>query len=298
MASLKSIRLCHGDFGGSMATALAKLVLCADDYALTEGVSRGILELAEKSRISATSAMTNMPDWPRLAPALRPLAGRIGIGLHLNLTTAAPLGRMPGVAPGGTFPRLEDLLQRSFTGRLPAGEVRAEIERQLDAFEQAFGAPPAFVDGHQHVHVLTAVRPMLLRALKARGLQGRLWLRDPSDGVLPIIRREVSSHKALIVKALAIGFRRAARAAGFETNEGFSGYSPFELATKPERVFSQALVDLGPRPVVMAHPGYADERLSQLDSDVESRPHELAFLASPAFDGLLEERGVTLVPQP
>lgn len=281
-----------------MASGSRKLVLCADDYALTEGVSRGILELAELGRISATSAMTSRPDWPRLAPALRLFAGRIGVGLHLNLTTASPLGRMPIVAPAGTFPSLDEILRRAFTGRLPAAEVKAEIERQLDAFEQAMGAPPAFVDGHQHVHVLPVVRPLLLRALEARGLRGRLWLRDPSDGTLPIIRREVSAGKALVVKALAIGFRRAARAAGFDTNEGFSGYSPFDLATKPERVFAQALVDLGPRPVVMAHPGYADEPLGRLDGDVESRPHELAFLRSDAFERLLREQGVALAPEP
>jgi hypothetical protein len=275
-----------------------RLVLCADDYALTEGVSRGILELAERGCISATSVMANMPGWPRLAPALREAAGSIGIGLHLNLTTASPLGTLPGIAPAGAFPNLQDLLRRAATARLPAAEVRSEIERQLDAFEQAFGAPPGFVDGHQHVHVLPVIRTTLLQVLRERGLQGRVWLRDPSDGILPIIRREVSANKALVVKALAIGFRRAARAAGFDTNEGFSGYSPFELATRPERVFGQALIDLGPRPVVMAHPGYADETLRGLDSDVESRPHELAYLGSPAFQDLLQERGVVLSKSP
>jgi chitin disaccharide deacetylase len=139
---------------------------------------------------------------------------------------------------------------------------------------------------------------MLLQALSARGLQGRVWLRDPSDSVLAIIRREVSANKALIVKALSIGFRRAARAAGFDTNEGFSGYSPFELATTPDRVFQRAFLDLGPRPVVMAHPGYADETLRSLDPDVGSRPHELAYLASQAFQDLMQERGVVLSTGP
>jgi hypothetical protein len=189
-------------------------------------------------------------------------------------------------------------MRAAFTGRLNASEVKAEIERQLDAFEAAFGAPPDFVDGHQHVHVLPVIRPMLLQALGARRLKGRIWLRDPSDDVLPIIRREVSAQKALIVKALALGFRRAARAAGFDTNEGFSGYSPFDLATRPERVFGQALLDLGPRPLVMAHPGYADDTLRALDPDVESRPNELAYLKSDAFRELLQERGLALVPRP
>jgi hypothetical protein len=277
---------------------MRRVVLCADDYGLTEGVSRGILEVAEAGRISATSAMTNRPAWARMAPALRGLADRVAVGLHLNLTAAEPLGRMPIVAPGGTFPRLEDLLRRAYTGRLPGGEIRAEIDRQLDAFEEAFGAPPAFVDGHQHVHVLPVIRPALLQALAARGLAGRAWLRDPSDGVVPIVRREVSANKALLVKALAIGFRRAARAAGFDTNEGFSGFSPFDPAMPPERVFAQALVDLGPRPVVMAHPGYADADLAGVDPDVECRPLELASLKSEAFRRMLEERQVVLARHP
>ena len=273
---------------------LKRLVLCADDYALSEGVSRGILELAELGRISATSVMANMPEWPRHAPALRDVAGRLGVGLHLNFTTGSPIGAVPAIAPGGFLPSLQDLVRQSLTGRLPASEVRAEIERQVDAFEQAFGAPPAFVDGHQHVHVLPVIRPMLLEALAARGLRDRLWLRDPSDGILPIVRRGVSAHKALIVKALTTGFRGAARAAGFDTNEGFSGYSPFDPATPPERVFRQAFVDLGPRPVVMAHPGHAGGEPIEGGAEMETRPLEFAYLASDAFRDLLRERGLAL----
>ncbi|HEX2555819.1 MAG TPA: ChbG/HpnK family deacetylase [Microvirga sp.] len=275
-----------------------RVVLCADDFGLTEGVSRAILQLAETGRISATGAMTNRPDWPRLAPALRPLAGRIGVGLHLNLTTAAPLGAMPGLAPGGALPALGDLMKRALLGRLPVVEIRDEIERQLDAFEGAFGAPPAFVDGHQHVHVLPGIRAALLAALVARGLRGRVWLRDPGDRMSAILRRGVSARKALVVAAFASGFRRDARAGGFDTNEGFSGYSPFESATPPERVFGAALADLGARPVVMAHPGYGSADLRALDPVVESREHELAYLKSDAFADLLRERDLVLVPAP
>jgi predicted glycoside hydrolase/deacetylase ChbG (UPF0249 family) len=275
-----------------------RVVLCADDFGLTEGVSRGILELAEAGRISATGAMTNRPDWPRLAPALRPLAGRIGVGLHLNLTTAEPLGAMPGLAPGGSFPALGDLMGRALMGRLPVGEARGEIERQLDAFEGAFGAPPAFVDGHQHVHVLPGIRPALLAALAERGWQGKVWLRDPGDRVGAIVRRGVSVRKALLVAVLAQGFRRAAREAGFDTNEGFSGYSPFDAATPPGRIFRSAFLALGPRPVVMAHPGYGDEALRALDPVVESRAEELAYLKSDAFADLLRERDLVLAPAP
>ena len=36
------------------------IILCADDYALTEGVSRAIGELAAAQRLSATSVLVNV----------------------------------------------------------------------------------------------------------------------------------------------------------------------------------------------------------------------------------------------
>ena len=36
------------------------IILCADDYAMTEGVSRAIGELAAAQRLSATSVLVNL----------------------------------------------------------------------------------------------------------------------------------------------------------------------------------------------------------------------------------------------
>src|SRR6188472_654979 len=99
------------------------VVLCADDFGLSDGVSRGIVELAQMGRLSATGAMTNMPGWKRNAAELPPLKERIGIGLHLNLTTGVPLGQMPHVAPSGTFPALGEILGKALRGALPQEEV-------------------------------------------------------------------------------------------------------------------------------------------------------------------------------
>ena len=43
------------------------VILCADDFGLADGVSQGIVELAQMGRLSATGAMTNMPGWRRAA---------------------------------------------------------------------------------------------------------------------------------------------------------------------------------------------------------------------------------------
>jgi predicted glycoside hydrolase/deacetylase ChbG (UPF0249 family) len=275
-------------------SSLHRVVLCADDYGLTEGVSRGILKLAADGRLSATSAMTNMPVWPRLAPPLRELQDSVAVGLHLNLTTGQPLGSMPGLAPAGTFPTVGDLILRTFTGRVFSAEVRTEIDRQLDAFEASFATPPSFIDGHQHVHVLPVVRQALLGALGERGYPGSLWIRHPSDAVQAVLRRRVATRKAMVVKALATGFADAVCGAGFTTNQGFSGFSPLDRTVEPAEVFRRAFSMLGPRPVVMCHPGHVDDALAGLDTAVESRAEEFSYLASDAFVALLDERQVVL----
>ena len=145
---------------------------------------------------------------------------------------------------------------------------------------------------------LLLIRPALLSVLSQRGLSGEVWLRDPSDGIVPILHREVGANKALLVKGLAIGFRAAATAAGFMTNEGFSGFSPLDPKISGERVITRAFRSLGPRPVIMCHPGHVDPTLRGVDPVVESRPAELAYLASESFGLFLAERGFELVPRP
>jgi predicted glycoside hydrolase/deacetylase ChbG (UPF0249 family) len=271
------------------------VILCADDFGLADGVSRGIVELAEMGRLSATGAMTNMPGWRRAACDLKPLNGRIAVGLHLNLTTGAPLGSMPRLAPSGTFPTLGTLLPKALRRQLPVEEVAREIGRQLDAFLEVYGEPPAFVDGHQHVHVLPVIRPALIKVLTERGYAGRVWLRDPSDRMAAILRRPIGRRKALIVKSLTQGFAGFAQAAGFRTNEGFSGFAPLDLSVPAERIFKDAFSQLGSRPLVMCHPGHVDDELRALDPTVESRVEELNYLKSDAFHELLEERKLKLV---
>lgn len=271
------------------------LVLCADDYGQNPGVSRGIRQLAGRGRISATSCMANAPGWPEEAAALREMDGRIGIGLHLTLTWGGPLRPMVRLAPDGRLPPLGPLLRLSLSGRLAEAEIADEIARQLDAFAQAFGRLPDFVDGHQHVHVLPGIRGPLLAVLARAGLAGRLWLRDPSDTPAAILRRRVSAGKALFVSGLAAGFRGAARRAGFDTNAGFSGFSPFDPDRDPAPVMRQALVSPGPKPLVMCHPGLPDP---EPDEIAGARAREYGYLASDAFGELLRHAGLVLRPSP
>ncbi|HIJ63596.1 MAG TPA: ChbG/HpnK family deacetylase, partial [Rhodospirillaceae bacterium] len=144
-----------------------RLLICADDYAISPAVSAGIRELAQAGRLSATGVMSCMRHWPEEASSLRPLAERIAVGLHFTLTDQLPLGPMPVLAPAGRLPAIASVVTRGLFGALPAAEIAGELERQLDAFERHFGGPPDFIDGHQHVHLFPGVWPLVL------GLFGR-----------------------------------------------------------------------------------------------------------------------------
>ncbi len=266
--------------------------LCADDYAMTPGVSRGILEALEARALTATSAMTTSRNWPQAAAGLRPFADRADIGLHLNLTLGHPLGAMPTLAPGGTLPRIGAMIAEARRGSLPLVELSAEIGRQLDAFAASTGRPPDHVDGHQHVHVLAPIRRLLIEALDRRGWSP--WLRDSGDRPLRTLRRRSSPIKAIGVAVLAQGFAAASQRAGLATNDGFAGFSSFDVSTSYAAEFERYLEAPGSCHLVMCHPGYVDDALRRLDPVVESRERELRFLLSTGFRDLLRRRRATL----
>jgi chitin disaccharide deacetylase len=260
------------------------IILCADDYAMTEGISRAIGELAAARRLSATSVMTTSAHWPRMAPRLLVHRGHLSIGLHVNLTLGQPLGPMPRLAPQGTLPPLSSLTLWALGGVLDAAEIRAEVGRQLDRFEAALGFPPDHIDGHQHVHVLPGVRRAVLAEVVRRYKAHPPLLRDPSDRVKSILSRRASAAKALTVAALAIGFARSAHKRGLPTNDSFAGFSRFDERQPYAPELEQGLSAGRQRHLVMCHPGHADPELASLDRVVNRRRMEYdALMANPAL---------------
>jgi chitin disaccharide deacetylase len=274
--------------------------LCADDYALSPGVSLGILEALRAGRLTATSVLVTRPSWPSGADALRECNRGAGnakadVGLHLNLTLGSPLGPMPAFAPSGRFPELAKAVKAAVSGTLPRAEIGEEIARQIDKFCEHFGTPPDFVDGHCHIQILPQIRRQLFAALEEKGLLGRVWLRNSSDSLARILRRNAGEFKkALGIAWLGQGFAGEAAARGFLTNEGFAGFSAFCSGCDYAAAFARYLRAPGKRHLVMCHPGYCDSDLVAVDSATLSREQELRFLLSSAFTEILSRKGATL----
>ena len=271
---------------------MARLILIADDYAISPGVSAGIRALADRKRLTGTGVMATMEAWPAEAPALRDLHERIAVGLHFTLSDQRPLGALKTLAPGGRLPSVGKLVLASLAGRLPRQEIADELERQLDRFERHFGAPPDFIDGHQHVHVLPGVWQVVQGAFGRRLDPARCWLRDCCDFHLA---GRGQAFKAGLISMLARGASRAARGRDLRRNRGFSGFYDYE-AGDLARFFTPMLKEAGDGHAMMVHPGHVDDALRAVDTLTDPREREWAFLMGADFPAQLAAAGFELAP--
>lgn len=272
------------------------ILVCADDYGLAPGVSSAIAGLIATRRLSATSCMSGLGDWRRAAPELRAVvaAAPADVGLHLTLTDHRALGPGAGLADRGRLPPLGRLLRQALARRLPQASVRDEVRAQLDAFEDAWGDAPDYIDGHQHVHLLPGVREAVVEEVLRRYPAGRVWLRDCVESPRRIRQRGLAMPKALFIAALGLPLRRLARAHALPANDGFSGLHDFGSGPDFGAKMRRFLAVPGPRPLVHVHPGRVDATLQACDSLTTPREAELAYLAADAFPADLAAAGLRI----
>lgn len=282
------------------------IIICADDFGIAPGVSDAITELIAARRLTATSCMTGLPDWRRHAPTLQRVVLRnpADIGLHLTLTDHAPVSRARGLTRQGRLPTLGHLLPRTLAGVVHRDAIADELRAQLDAFEDSWGGPPAYVDGHQHVHVLPVVRQVLVEELRRRYAPNTVWVRDCVEPSERCLRRRVALPKALFISRLALGLRRLLRDHGVPANDGFAGLHDFS-GRRPFGALMRRFLDRsGPRPLLHVHPGRVDATLRACDNLTAPREVELAYLTSAQFPrdlaaaGLRPGRFVDFTPPP
>lgn len=268
------------------AAAPRALILCADDYALHPLVDAAVEQLALAGRLSATSCMTTSPRWREAALRLQALRPQLSVGLHFNLTESH----------GGSVPAqgLGSVIRQAYARQWTEAALRAQWRQQLDAFEQALGGAPDFIDGHQHVHQLPGMRAAMLAELQARYAPQQMpWVRStlPAGGLW-------RSPKAAII-ALLGGWAtsRGLRRAGVRRNRGFAGVYGFDApdAAAYGAQMAQWLAQLGDGGLVMCHP--ATELLPG-DAIGAQRPVEFAYLMSEAFGALLAQQNMQVAQGP
>jgi chitin disaccharide deacetylase len=277
-----------------MQTARRRIWLCADDYGISPGVNAAIRELILRGRINATSVMVAAPhfngDQVAALDTLNSGERRTAIGLHVTLTAPfKPISADFIPLRNGQFLPLNEMLRTAIARRLQPERLVIEIATQLRNFLDAFGRPPDFLDGHQHVHLFPQVRDAFLK-VASEGAP-RAWVRQcgRARGA-----RRLHDRKALTLDLLSLGFRGKAKRLGVTVNPAFAGTYTFNAKAKFDKIFPRFLSGLPDGGLIMCHPGIVDSELEALDSLTTLREQEFSFFSSDAFPKVLAEHGIAL----
>lgn len=253
-------------------------------------VSEGIATLAHQGRITATSAMVLSPHWQQDVGLLKPLRNRIDVGLHLDWTSDFAHQAGHGLTLAGA-------LLACALRRISARQARPVIERQLDAFESAWQAPPDHVDGHQHVQQFPGIRDALVQLMTERyGSAGkRPYLR------ISKLPAGTADFKAQVIAAMgAEPLRNLAQKRGLPAAPALAGVYDFggDLSDYDQRM--QAWLNTSPAgTLLMCHPGLAlsADQTAQEPHDpiAAARQREYHYLASAPFQARLQSQGIELV---
>jgi predicted glycoside hydrolase/deacetylase ChbG (UPF0249 family) len=246
-----------------------KLIVNADDFGYTPGVTAGIVRAHREGIVTATTLMANAPDTESAGRAAR-AARDLDIGVHLVVTYGAPLTppeRIPTLVAAGRFPRVADLLR---AGKPDANEALVEFRAQYRRVRDLIGREPSHVDTHHWVHDLPALEDALLALAKetgaaARTHDGRQRARFRDTGVRTPDRfiREFQHSGAIHLEALLDLLERVAEEGG--------------------------VVEL------MCHPAEPDPALLQGSSYARERGVELETLTDPRIRTALDRLGIELV---
>ena len=169
------------------------------------------------------------------------------------------------------------------------------IERQLDAFERVWQAPPSHIDGHQHVHQFKGIRDALVDIMAKR------YNGVPSDQK-PYLRISKGAFSWLNVKANVIAalnsnaIKNIAIQADITPARGLFGIYNFEGSESDfGKLMAQWLIEAPDHTIIMCHP--AQGGLDALDEDdgiAQARQREFNYLASDAFAHALVHASVDL----
>lgn len=285
---------------------MRRLIVNADDFGLTAGVNRAIVEAHTNGIVTSSTMMASgraFDDAVRVAKS----TPHLGVGCHIVLIDGEPVldaRKLPSITStqsGNTRFRdgLKSFAVRSLAGRIECGQVEAEAAAQIRKL-QAAGISVTHVDTHKHTHIFPAILKPLLRAARACGVKA---MRNPFGPSKPLLSAELLARPNLwtryaevkVLRALASQFSTAAKREGFITADGTLGI--VVTGALDETLFS-AIAEIIPEGTweFVCHPGYNDDDLKAANTRLlESRETELRVLTMPAARELLARNDIQLI---
>jgi predicted glycoside hydrolase/deacetylase ChbG (UPF0249 family) len=160
----------------------ASLIINADDFGLTRGVNRSIIELHQAGVLTSATLMAT-GDAFEDAVALAKANPALGVGCHIILTDGIPasapaeIPTLLGPDRRSFRPSLISFVQALLRGQIREEEIELEIEAQIRKVKQA-GIAITHADTHKHSHLFPQVTGPLLRVLEKESITA---IRNPFE---------------------------------------------------------------------------------------------------------------------
>ena len=162
---------------------MRRLIVNADDFGLTAGVNRAILETHTAGVVSSTTLMANGPAFEDAVTAARS-APNLSVGCHVVLVDGTPVAQ-PGALdtlvavrsaePEKFYSSLSAFAARAMLGGFDRDQLVEEVTAQIRKI-QATGLNVTHLDTHKHAHLFPEILGALLRAARICGVRA---IRNP-----------------------------------------------------------------------------------------------------------------------
>jgi chitin disaccharide deacetylase len=264
------------------------LIVNADDFGLTPGVNRSVLELERAGALTSATLMATADGFEAAAEASKHV--RLGVGCHVVLVDGKPVlppGDIPGLAVvSGEFrPTLGAFVRDLMRGRIPEAEIEAETTAQIRRL-QAAGVHVTHIDTHKHAHMFVRVLRPLLQAARACGVQA---IRNPFEPAWAAAATpdapEGRRWQVRLLRARRRAFFRLVGEAGLVTTDGAIGVLATGILDTGTLQRLLSLLQPGTWELV-CHPGYMDRALDAVRTRLrESRAleHEALLREIPSY---------------
>ena len=166
----------------------ALLIVNADDYGLTSGVSRAVIDAHRDGVVTSTSVLALGPGFDKTAGWLDDVP-ELGCGAHL-----AAVGEDPPLLSAREIPSLVDrsgrlpiswrrFLPLAAAGRIDADDLRREFGAQLDLISES--RPNLdHIDTHQNLHLWPMVRDVVLELAAKHDVRAMRVTRSAERGLV------------------------------------------------------------------------------------------------------------------
>ena len=283
---------------------MRRLIINADGYGFTEGVTRAIEECVAAGTVKSVSVLANFPLSEGIT-RLREKYPDVSVGCHLNPVVGRPLlppERVPSlVDESGEFLHRR-FLERLRDGSVRPGELREELTAQVDRVRAIAGSNFTHVDFQQGIENQPRLYPVFLEIAQASGV-GRIRTHKYHFGLhteSPGLR-----HGAYLLwppvrlakYVYNVRLRRIAKKRGLAMPDltvsgnflsGQAGGLCLENYLTILRNLPSGTVEL------IAHPAYVDESLRRWSTYLQPREKERQVLLDPTFRESLRQSGIQL----